>query len=135
MELVAAIEALKALDKKASADLYTDSRYLIDGITKWINSWQRNNWRTYEKKPVINQDLWRQLLEHVQNREINWIWTKGHSSDRYNEFVDILAKITIPEREGVDVRTSVDELNTLTLLPISDLGELLWRGKLNQADA
>jgi ribonuclease HI len=131
MELSAAIRALEELDKRAKADLYTDSRYLLDGITKWIHLWRKNNWQTSNKKPVVSQDLWQKLIEQVETHAINWIWTKGHASDEYNHFVDALAKATILERQGIDVRMTVPELDKITRLSIVDLREILWPLKIN----
>jgi len=95
MELRAAIEALAALKRPCAVDLYTDSTYVRNGITKWIQGWQRNGWRTASKKPVKNQDLWRQLLAAIERHEpaggVDWHWTKGHAGDPLNERVDELA--------------------------------------------
>ena len=91
MELMAAIEALAALKRAASADLYTDSKYLRDGVTQWIHNWKRNGWKTAAKKPVKNEDLWRLLDETVARHEVSWHWVKGHAGHPENERADALA--------------------------------------------
>ncbi|MBV7331466.1 ribonuclease HI [Chloroflexi bacterium TSY] len=95
MELRAAIEALETLKRPCPVTIYTDSIYLRDGITKWIDGWQRNGWRTANKKPVKNQDLWRRLLQAIEQHQsvggVSWEWTKGHAGDERNEQVDDLA--------------------------------------------
>lgn len=95
MELRAAIEALNALKRPCRVELYTDSSYLRDGITKWIHNWQRNGWRTAEKKPVKNRDLWQELLAALSRHEpaggIEWRWLKGHAGHSENERADELA--------------------------------------------
>ncbi|QIL02784.1 ribonuclease HI [Sphingomonas sinipercae] len=91
MELVAAIRALQALKRPCSVDLHTDSAYVRDGITKWVHGWQRNGWRTSDKKPVKNEELWRELLEAVVPHHIRWHWVKGHSGHPENDRVDALA--------------------------------------------
>jgi len=95
MELTAAIEALKLLKKDCSVSLYTDSRYLIDGITAWIFNWERNNWRTAGKQPVKNRELWQELLELSRKHRIDWNWVKGHSDNEFNERCDQLAREAI----------------------------------------
>ena len=92
MELTAAIEALKTLKKPAQVKLYTDSKYVIDGITKWIFSWKKTQWRNSNRKLVKNSDLWQNLDNEVQKHKIKWIWVKGHSGNFYNELVDNLAR-------------------------------------------
>ena len=91
MELTAAIEALKALKEPCSVSLTTDSVYVRDGVTKWINQWRRNGWRTAAKKPVKNQDLWRALDAEVARHDVVWHWVKGHSGHPENEKADELA--------------------------------------------
>ena len=97
MELMAAIQALEALQRPAKVDLYTDSKYLLDGITKWIKGWQRNGWKTSAKKPVKNDDLWRRLIEAMSRHEVTWLWVKGHAGDPGNERADALARRGIEE--------------------------------------
>ena len=91
MEMTAAIEALSALKRPCSVDLYTDSKYLIDGITKWLPGWQKRGWKTADKKPVKNEDLWRRLASLNARHTITWHWVKGHSGHAENERVDKLA--------------------------------------------
>ena len=91
MEMMAAIEALRALPDGTALTLYTDSKYLKDGLTKWIHGWKRNGWRTASKKPVKNQDLWEQLDQLAANRSITWQWVKGHAGVPGNEMADQLA--------------------------------------------
>ena len=91
MELMAAIAGLSALKSRCVVDIYTDSVYVRDGITKWLSNWKSNGWRTAAKKPVANQDLWEQLDRAVSNHQINWHWVKGHSGDAGNERADELA--------------------------------------------
>jgi ribonuclease HI len=91
MELTAAIAALSALTKPCSVMLYTDSKYVMDGITGWINGWKRNGWKTAAKQPVKNADLWQALDAAVARHEIEWRWVKGHSGDPGNERADALA--------------------------------------------
>ena len=91
MELMAAIQALEALKGPTKVTLYTDSKYLLDGITKWIHGWQRNGWRTADKKPVKNADLWQALLAATAPHQVDWRWVKGHSGHPENERADTLA--------------------------------------------
>ena len=91
MELMAAIEALNALKRPCRVDLHTDSVYVRDGITKWIHGWRRNGWRTADKKPVKNAELWQQLLDAAAPHRVEWHWVKGHSGHVENDRVDTLA--------------------------------------------
>jgi len=91
MELLGAIRSLEALTRPCRVRLSTDSVYVRDGITKWIHGWQRNGWRTAAKKPVKNDELWRQLLAATGPHVIEWKWVKGHAGDPDNERVDRLA--------------------------------------------
>ncbi|MGX7677911.1 ribonuclease HI [Jatrophihabitans sp. DSM 45814] len=91
MELSAAINGLSALRKPCSVTLYTDSRYVLDGITRWIHGWKRNGWMTSGKQPVKNADLWQALDEAAARHSIDWRWVKGHSGDIGNERADALA--------------------------------------------
>ncbi|WP_419827607.1 ribonuclease HI [Sphingomonas sp.] len=91
MELLAAIRALEALKRPNVVTLTTDSRYVMDGLTKWIHGWQRNGWRTADKKPVKNADLWQALLAAAAPHQIAWKWVKGHAGHAENERVDQLA--------------------------------------------
>jgi ribonuclease HI len=101
MELMAAIQALEALKRPSNVSLHTDSKYLLDGITKWIAGWQRNGWLTSAKKPVKNDDLWRRLVEAMSRHEVTWLWVKGHAGDPGNERADELARLGIEEAAGV----------------------------------
>jgi len=91
MELLAAIEGLKALKRPCRVRLTTDSNYVRDGITKWIHGWLRNGWRTSDRKPVKNADLWQALLDAAEPHRIEWHWVKGHSGHAENDRVDELA--------------------------------------------
>ena len=91
MELTAAIEGLAALTRPSRVIIYTDSTYLRNGITKWVAGWQANGWKTKDKKPVKNADLWRRLIEEEQRNQVEWRWVKGHAGDHYNEIADELA--------------------------------------------
>ena len=97
MELTAAIQALAALQRPSQVQLHTDSKYVLDGITKWINGWQRNGWLTAAKKPVKNADLWQQLTKAIERHEVTWTWVKGHAGDPDNERADELARLGITE--------------------------------------
>jgi ribonuclease HI len=97
MELMAAIQALESLTRPAQVLLYTDSTYLLNGITKWISGWQRNGWLTAAKKPVKNADLWQRLVAARESHEIDWQWVKGHAGDEGNERADELARLGIEE--------------------------------------
>nr|WP_211368696.1 ribonuclease HI [Sphingomonas carotinifaciens] len=91
MELMAAIEALNALKRPCAVTLSTDSRYVMDGLTKWIHGWKRNGWRTADKKPVKNAELWQALVAAAERHEIKWLWVKGHAGHPDNERADKLA--------------------------------------------
>ncbi len=91
MELTAVIRALEALKEPCHVHLHTDSRYVIDGITKWIYGWQKNGWKTAAKKPVLNADLWQELLSATRRHRIEWLWVKGHDGHPENERADRLA--------------------------------------------
>ena len=91
MELMAAIAALQALKRPCQVRLYTDSVYVRDGITKWVHGWRRNGWRTADKKPVKNAELWQQLIDATGPHRIEWHWVKGHSGHPENDRVDALA--------------------------------------------
>jgi ribonuclease HI len=98
MELVAAIRALEALKKPCRVALYTDSNYVRDGITKWIHGWRRNGWRTADKKPVKNAELWQELCSAAEPHRIAWHWVKGHSGHPDNDRVDALACVEADAR-------------------------------------
>ena len=100
MELTAAIEGLKVLKEPCKVKLYTDSKYVMDGINSWIANWKKNNWKTASKKDVKNKDLWIELDAETCKHEIEWIWVKGHSGNIGNEKADALANMGI---ENLDV--------------------------------
>ena len=95
MELTAAIEALRAIKEPCEVEMYTDSEYLRDGITAWVASWKARNWRTADRKPVKNEDLWRQLDELCARHKVQWRWLKGHAGNPDNERCDTLARSEI----------------------------------------
>jgi len=95
MELQAAIEGLKALKSRCTVDLTTDSQYVRKGISSWMNNWKANGWKTAQKKPVKNRELWQQLDKLAQQHTIHWHWVKGHSGHRENELVDEAANLAI----------------------------------------
>ncbi|MDE2485982.1 MAG: ribonuclease HI [Alphaproteobacteria bacterium] len=97
MELMAAIQALEALTRPAPVHVFTDSKYVLDGITKWLPGWQRNGWRTAGKQPVKNVDLWQRLVAAMAPHEVTWRWVKGHNGDPGNERADELARLGIAE--------------------------------------
>lgn len=92
MELMAAIMALEALKRESNIELHTDSNYVKNGITQWIHSWKRNGWRTADKKPVKNAELWQRLDELRQRHNVDWRWIKGHAGHVENERADELAR-------------------------------------------
>ena len=92
MEMRAVIESLKSLKKPSEITLFTDSKYVMDGITKWIFGWKKNGWKSADKKPVKNIDLWQELDAEVARHEITWTWVKGHSGNHFNEIADELAR-------------------------------------------
>lgn len=91
MELTAAIEGLKALKHHCLVDLYTDSTYVKDGITKWIHNWKQKDWKNAQKKPVKNAELWQKLDKEVARHTVKWHWVKGHAGNEGNEMADSLA--------------------------------------------
>ena len=101
MELLAVIRALEALKRRCSVQLHTDSKYVQQGITEWIHGWKKNRWRTAAKKPVKNDDLWKELDELAQLHDIEWLWVKGHAGHDGNERADELAN------RGVETVTAV----------------------------
>ena len=92
MELLAAISALDALERKSELTIVTDSSYVKDGLTKWIHGWKRNGWRTAAKKPVKNEDLWKRLDAAAARHDVTWEWVKGHAGHPENERADELAR-------------------------------------------
>ena len=100
MEMTAAIAALGALKRRCNVRLHTDSTYVRDGITKWVHGWKKNGWRTANKKPVKNSDLWQQLEAAVRHHDVEWIWVKGHAGDPGNEKADAQARRGTEEARG-----------------------------------
>jgi ribonuclease HI len=98
MELMAVIEALNALKKPSAVTIHTDSRYVMDGASKWLIGWKKKGWKTADKKPVKNEDLWRALDDAMARHDIHWIWVAGHSGHPENERADQLARDAIPGR-------------------------------------
>lgn len=96
MEMMAAIQGLAALKAPSSVTLSSDSRYVIDGATQWLAKWKRNGWKTSDKKPVKNDDLWRLLEVEMARHDIKWCWVRGHDGHPENERVDALARGAIP---------------------------------------
>ncbi|WP_321394292.1 ribonuclease HI [Emcibacter sp.] len=92
MELMAAIQALNAIRFPCHVTIYTDSVYVKDGITKWIHNWKKNGWRTANRKPVKNAELWQQLEEAIESHNVSWKWVKGHAGHPGNEKADELAR-------------------------------------------
>jgi ribonuclease HI len=92
MELMAAIQALEALSRPCAVDLYTDSRYVEQGIREWVPRWRSNGWRTADRKPVKNQDLWERLSSAAARHTVTWHWVRGHDGHVENERVDVLAR-------------------------------------------
>ena len=98
MELIAVIEGLKALSRSCEVELFTDSKYVMQGLTEWLANWKRNGWKTAAKKPVKNIDLWQQLETEVAQHKVDWNWVKGHTGIEGNELADQLANEAIDAR-------------------------------------
>ncbi len=98
MELMAAIEALKALKNPCDVDVHTDSNYVRQGISEWIFGWKKKNWKTADNKPVKNVDLWQALDEAARRHTVRWHWVKGHNGHPLNERADALARSGIPQK-------------------------------------
>lgn len=98
MELMAAIAALEALKRHCEVHLHTDSMYMKDGITKWIHGWKKNGWKTADKKPVKNMDLWQRLEVAAAKHKVSWRWVRGHNDHELNEAADALARAAVPGR-------------------------------------
>lgn len=98
MELTAVIRALGALKRPSTVRLHTDSRYVLDGASKWLAKWKANGWKTADKKPVKNSELWRALDAAMSDHKISWKWVAGHSGHSENERADTLARASIPEK-------------------------------------
>lgn len=106
MELMGAIAALETLKRPCGIDLHTDSQYLRNGITQWIHGWKRNGWKTADKKPVKNADLWQRLEAAIARHDVRWHWVKGHAGDELNERADALARQGVAEARAT-LRTGV----------------------------
>ncbi|QIG54852.1 ribonuclease HI [Altererythrobacter sp. BO-6] len=100
MELTAVIRALGALNAPCKVELYSDSKYVVDGITSWVDGWQKRGWKTAAKKPVLNEDLWRELIDAAARHQITWHWVKAHNGHPENERVDRLASDEADARNG-----------------------------------
>ena len=98
MELTAAINAVKYFKDMQQLEIFTDSKYLKDGIEKWIYNWKKNNWKTSAKKAVKNRDLWIELDKEILRHKIKWNWVKGHANNEYNDKADYLARIYIEKK-------------------------------------
>ena len=92
MELLAPIKAIQKFKKKSEISIFTDSTYVRDGITTWIEKWEKNGWKTASKKTVKNKELWKKLKNLSSKHSIKWVWVKGHAQDKYNNLVDELAQ-------------------------------------------
>lgn len=98
MEMLAVIRAMEALKRPSKVNLYTDSVYVMKGITEWLPNWKKRNWRTASKQPVKNVELWQQLEAALQPHDVKWHWVRGHSGVPENERADELARLAIPRR-------------------------------------
>ena len=103
MELTATIEALKAILKPSNIALYTDSQYVKNGITSWIFNWKKNGWKTANKKPVANKDLWLQLYDLNNTYNINWNWVKAHETNTYNNLADEYAVLSMKNQKSYNI--------------------------------
>jgi ribonuclease HI len=108
LELTAAIMALEALKRPCTVELFTDSQYLRNGITKWIHGWKRNGWRTADKKPVKNIDLWQRLDTALARHDVRWHWVRGHAGHDLNERADELAREAISELRAAKAAADPD---------------------------
>ncbi|ARN80565.1 ribonuclease HI [Methylocystis bryophila] len=106
MELMAAIAALEALTRPCDVTLHTDSQYLRNGVTQWIRAWKARGWKTADRKPVKNIDLWQRLEAAAERHQIDWRWVKGHAGDAMNERVDGLARSAVERRRGGRAETT-----------------------------
>jgi ribonuclease HI len=103
MELMAAIMAIEAVKRPCEIHLHTDSEYLRNGITIWIHSWKARNWRTADKKPVKNVDLWQRLERAIETHDVHWHWVRGHSGHKENERADELARLAIRQMRDASI--------------------------------
>lgn len=102
MELMAAIKALEALQESCQVELYTDSQYVQKGISEWMHSWKKNNWKKSDKQPVKNADLWQELDKEARRHQVTWHWVKGHSGHPENDLADSLANQAIDALLGIN---------------------------------
>lgn len=100
MEMMAIIQGLEALKRPVAVDIFTDSKYVIDGITKYMPTWKKNSWRTADKKPVKNIDLWERMLAAMKPHQLSWNWVKGHNGHPENERADALARDGVVQQRG-----------------------------------
>ncbi len=100
MEMLAAIKALEALNQPCRVTLHTDSKYVLDGITRWVFGWQKNGWKTADRKPVKNADLWQALVAATRPHQVEWVWVRGHDGHPENERVDRLASDAATAAKG-----------------------------------
>jgi ribonuclease HI len=112
MELQAALSALQALKRPCRVTLHTDSEYLQRGISEWLPRWRQRGWRTSDRRPVRNQDLWQALVVEIERHDVEWRWVRGHAGDPLNEQVDRLARAAIPHPRVSDANASVVQLFT-----------------------
>ena len=106
MELTAVIEALRALKRPSQVVVHTDSQYVQKGVTEWLRNWKQRGWKTADRKPVKNEDLWRALDALLATHRISWRWVRGHSGHPENERADALANRGVPQRENAQRRAS-----------------------------
>jgi len=103
MEMMAVITALEALKRPCGVRITTDSKYLVKGMTEWIEGWKKNNWKNSQRKDVLNRDLWERLLQAAEDHEIEWEWIKGHNGHDENERCDLLAREAVKRcRKGTE---------------------------------
>lgn len=100
MEMTAVIEGLSALQNPCRVTLHTDSKYVMDGVTKYMVNWKRNGWRTADKKDVKNRDLWERIDTLLQTHDVRWVWVKGHAGHAENERVDAIARAHVPQKDA-----------------------------------
>ncbi len=107
MELIATINIIKLIDSKININLYTDSNYVKNGITIWINNWIKNNWKNSQKKAVANKDLWLQLYELNNIYKINWNWVKAHENNKYNNLADEYAVLSMRNQKNYKIENYI----------------------------
>lgn len=109
MEMTAVVEGLRALSQPCRVTLHTDSKYVMDGVTKYMHNWKRNGWRTADKKEVKNRDLWEEIDTQLQKHDVKWIWVKGHAGHVENERVDAIARAHVPARSPASEQAAESE--------------------------